>query len=111
MARRPTHEPLNVFLNARFVGQLRREPSGAIDFKYDEGWLEWEHALPVSLSLPLREDRYIGAPVIAVFDNLLPDNKDIRDRMAARVGAEGTDAYSPFERNRTRLRRRAAISS
>jgi serine/threonine-protein kinase HipA len=94
MARRPKHEPLNVFLNARLVGKLRREPSGAIDFKYDQSWLEWEHTLPVSLSLPLREDRYIGAPVIAVFDNLLPDNKDIRDRVAARVGAEGTDAYS-----------------
>ncbi|MFX5752018.1 HipA N-terminal domain-containing protein, partial [Acinetobacter baumannii] len=57
-------------------------------------WLAWEHAIPVSLSMPLREDRYIGAPVVAVFDNLLPDNRDIRDRMAARVHAEGSDAYS-----------------
>ena len=94
MARRRKHEPLNVFLNARLVGQLRREPSGAIDFQYAAEWLAWEHALPVSLSLPLREDRYIGAPVVAVFDNLLPDNRSIRDRVAARVHAEGTDAYS-----------------
>ena len=28
--------------------------------------------------LALREDRYIGAPVVAVFDNLLPDNQGIR---------------------------------
>jgi serine/threonine-protein kinase HipA len=46
------------------------------------------------LSLPLREDRYIGAPVINVFDNLLPDSDAIRRRIAERVGADGTDAYS-----------------
>lgn len=94
MTRTSTHPPLNVFLNNRLVGQLRREKSGAIDFRYDESWLTWEYAMPVSLSLPLREDRYIGAPVIAVFDNLLPDNIDIRKRVSARMQAGGTDAYS-----------------
>jgi serine/threonine-protein kinase HipA len=94
MARRPAHIPLNVFLNGRLVGVLRRESNGAIDFLYDRQWLAWEPALPVSLSLPLREDRYIGAPVINVFDNLLPDSDVIRRRVAERVGAGGTDAYS-----------------
>ena len=46
------------------------------------------------LSLPLREDRYIGAPVAAVFENLLPDNLDIRRRVAERSHAHGSDAYS-----------------
>ena len=94
MARRPAHIPLSVFVNGKLVGRLRRETSGAIDFQYDPSWLAWENALPVSLSLPLREDRYLGAPVVAVFDNLLPDNDDIRRRLAARVRAEGHDAYS-----------------
>jgi serine/threonine-protein kinase HipA len=94
MARRPAHIPLNVFLNGRLVGVLRRESNGAIDFLYDRHWLAWESALPVSLSLPLREDRYIGAPVVNVFDNLLPDSDVIRRRVAERVGAGGTDAYS-----------------
>jgi serine/threonine-protein kinase HipA len=94
MVRPRAHIPLNVFLNSRLVGCLNRQSSGAIDFRYDTSWLDWEHALPVSLSLPLREDRYIGAPVIAVFDNLLPDNDAIRKRMAEQVHAEGTDAYS-----------------
>lgn len=43
---------------------------------------------------PLREDRYIGGPVINVFDNLLPDSEPIRRRVAERVGATGMDAYS-----------------
>jgi serine/threonine-protein kinase HipA len=94
MARRRTRIPLNVFLNGRFVGSLKRQPSGAIEFAYDRTWLAWEHALPVSLSLPLREDRFVGDPVIAVFDNLLPDNEQIRRRLAERVRAEGYDAYS-----------------
>jgi len=94
MARRPTHAPLNVYLNARLVGQLRRESSGAIDFQYDKDWLAWANAIPVSLSLPLREDRYIGDPVVAVFENLLPDNDDIRRRVAERAQAGGSDAYS-----------------
>jgi len=94
MARRRTRVPLNVFLNGRLVGRLKRQSSGAIEFAYDGTWLAWEHALPVSLSLPLREDRFVGDPVIAVFDNLLPDNEQIRRRLAERVGAEGFDAYS-----------------
>jgi len=94
MAKRRTRIPLNVFLNGLLVGQLKRESSGAIDFKYDHSWLARENGLPISLSLPLREDRYIGDPVIAVFDNLLPDNDAIRRSVAERVSADGYDAYS-----------------
>jgi serine/threonine-protein kinase HipA len=92
--RRKTHHPLNVFLNSRLVGTLRRAPGGAIDFQYARDWLEWDNTFSVSLSLPLREDRYVGAQVVNVFDNLLPDSDPIRRRVAERVGAEGTDAFS-----------------
>ena len=94
MARRRSHIPLNVSVNARLVGQLRKESSGAILFKYAPSWLGWDTAFPVSLSLPLREEKYVGVPVANVFENLLPDNDAIRIRIAERVGAEGTDAYS-----------------
>ena len=88
---------LNVFLNSRFVGLLTRETSGAIEFRYDRDWLSWPNTLPLSLSLPLREERYIGASVSNVFDNLLPDNAALRRQIAERVGAEGVDAYSMLE--------------
>ncbi|TIU08246.1 MAG: type II toxin-antitoxin system HipA family toxin, partial [Mesorhizobium sp.] len=94
MARKRAHAPLNVFLNSRHVGVLRREATGAIDFQYGRDWLNWRGTFPVSLSLPLREDWYIGTPVINVFDNLLPDSDLIRKRVAERVGADGTDAFS-----------------
>jgi serine/threonine-protein kinase HipA len=94
MGRRKAHVPLAVLINNRHVGRLSREPSGATAFQYDRTWLEWEHAFAISLSLPLREAAYSGAPVIAVFDNLLPDNDAVRRIVAERTGADGTDAYS-----------------
>ncbi|MES5482414.1 type II toxin-antitoxin system HipA family toxin [Bradyrhizobium sp. INPA03-11B] len=94
MGRPRANAPLNVFVNGRHAGVFNRETSGAVEFRYDRNWLAWESTFPISLSLPLREDRYIGAPVINVFDNLLPDSEPIRRRVAERVGAAGTDAYS-----------------
>lgn len=94
MPRRTSHDRLKVFLNSRLVGLLRRQTSGAISFQYDQSWLEWDSAMPVSLSLPLREQTYLGAPVLAVFENLLPDNDTLRRQIAARAHAGGTDAYS-----------------
>jgi serine/threonine-protein kinase HipA len=97
MPRRRAHSPLDVLINNRLVGHLAKENDGAIRFAYDERWLEWQHAFAISLSLPMRPTPYAGAPVAAVFDNLLPDNAEIRRRVAERTGAEGTDAYSLLE--------------
>ncbi|WP_135211261.1 type II toxin-antitoxin system HipA family toxin [Vitreimonas flagellata] len=94
MARRATYVPLNVLLNGQQVGVLQRQTNGAIEFQYDAAWLASSDPMSVSLSLPLREDRYVGAEVIAVFDNLLPDNDAIRRQIASSVRAEGSDAYS-----------------
>ena len=94
MGRKRSHKPLNVFLNGRLVGQILRGRAGAISFAYSRDWLDWEHRLPVSLSLPLSSDRYVGAQVLSVLENLLPDNERARNRIAVQVGAAGTDAIS-----------------
>lgn len=94
MPRPRQHPPLRVLLNNRLVGHLEKEPSGAIYFRYDESWLSRDNATPVSLSLPLREDAYKGERVVSVFENLLPDSEILRRRVAEKVGAKGTDAYS-----------------
>lgn len=86
--------PLNIYLNGYHVGILNRETSGSIAFQYADSWLNWDHAFPISLSLPMRSSSYSGLPVIAVFDNLLPDNNLIRHRMAEKIRALGIDAYS-----------------
>lgn len=94
MARTRTHSRLRVYQNGEIVGYLSKQPSGAIDFIYAAEWLSNDRAFPVSLSLPLREDAFKGAPVVAVFENLLPDSEKLRTRVAEKVGADGIDAYS-----------------
>lgn len=94
MPRRSQTRRLNVFLNARFVGRLEQAASGAISFVYDREWLSWEHAIPVSISLPLSERTWRGADVINVFENLLPDADRVRRNVAERLGAEGADTFS-----------------
>ena len=94
MARSRTYSRLHVYQNGEVVGYLSKQPSGAVEFLYAEEWLSNKHAYPVSLSLPLREDTFKGAPVVAVFENLLPDSESLRSRVAEKIGADGTDAYS-----------------
>jgi len=97
MAKR-RNPPLTVLLNGRLVGEIRIATSGAISFTYAEEWLAWQHAMPISRSLPLTEQPHKGAPVIAYLENLLPDNQAIRERVAAKVNASGTDAFHMLEK-------------
>jgi serine/threonine-protein kinase HipA len=94
MGRRRSHPPLKVLMNNRALGHLTKESNGVTTFAYDTEWLSWSNAMPVSLSLPLRRQTYSGAPVLAVFENMLPDVDAVRRGIATRVGAEGIDAYS-----------------
>lgn len=94
MARRPSSITLEVCLNGRRVGAIRSAADGAVSFAYDATWLAWEHTFAISLSMPLTEETYRGAAVLAVFDNLLPDGVSIRRQIATRVGAEGDDIIS-----------------
>ncbi|WP_020398767.1 type II toxin-antitoxin system HipA family toxin [Kordiimonas gwangyangensis] len=99
MARQKRTSRLLVALNGRHMGNLDRSNNGAVSFTYAADWLaDMRRAIPVSLSLPLREERYVGAPVLAYFDNLLPENDPIRRKVAERVGAEGTDAFSMLDK-------------
>lgn len=94
MARKRKSGRLQVALNGRLVGRLTRDAAGATHFAYIGDWLDWEYAMPVSCSMPLAERVYTGMEVRAVFENLLPDNEAVLARLAIRVGAEGTDAFS-----------------
>lgn len=97
VARKKAHSPLQVLINNRLVGHLEKAASGATSFSYAEEWLAWGHRFAVSLSLPLTPQTYRGAPVAAVFDNLLPDRDAVRRRVAERMGARGTDYFSLLE--------------
>lgn len=77
------------------VGTLIRASDGGISFSYDPTWLASETAFPVASALPLTQESWKGDPVIAAFDNLLPDAEgELREKIAARVGAAGKDVFS-----------------
>lgn len=77
------------------VGTLTKATDGSVAFSYDPGWLASDVAFPVASVLPLTQADWKGGPVIAAFDNLLPDAEgELREKIAARVGAEGKDVFS-----------------
>ncbi|PTX39812.1 serine/threonine-protein kinase HipA [Gemmobacter caeni] len=77
------------------VGTLTKATDGGVAFSYDPGWLASDMAFPVASVLPLTQADWKGDPVIAAFDNLLPDAEgELRERIAVRVGAEGKDVFS-----------------
>lgn len=77
------------------VGTLMRATDGAISFTYEPSWLASDTAFPVASALPLSKAKWHGDPVVAAFDNLLPDAEgELREKIAARVGAPGKDVFS-----------------
>lgn len=84
---------LDVYMNGYRVGVLTKTGSGAHHFSYDARWLELPGSRPISLSMPLRHQPYQGDEVYNFFDNLLPDNPDIRRRIVARHHADSTQPF------------------
>jgi len=97
MGRHKSHAPLNVLINNRLAGRLEKEAGGAIAFQYAREWLDWPNRFPISLSLPLQAPAWRGEPVVAAFDNLLPDSVSVRKRVAEKTGAPATDSFSLLE--------------
>lgn len=71
-------------MNSILVGSLEKTISGSLIFIYDQKWLNTPGARPISLSLPLVDKQFTGDVVYNFFDNLLPDNTQIRSRIQTR---------------------------
>jgi len=85
-------------MNGERVGEWRRPASGGQEFLYAESWLSSAAARPISLSLPLRPSREpYRAGVEAFFDNLLPDNRQIRERIQRRFHTGSVGAFDLLE--------------
>jgi serine/threonine-protein kinase HipA len=79
---------LHVYLNTRYVGELIQSTTGSMSFKYSEKWISEFPDYGISLSLPVQETEYKGDEVFSFFDNLLPDNNQIRKTIAEKVQAK-----------------------
>jgi len=93
--RRTRQSKTAVWYERARVGTLTRATDGAIAFSYDPDLLASEAAFPVASVLPLARLKWQGDPVIAAFDNLLPDAEgELREKIAARVRAQGKDVFA-----------------
>jgi serine/threonine-protein kinase HipA len=86
-------DQLDVFLYGLRVGELRRRAAEDYVLEYDESWAATDEAVPLSLSLPLRQRVHQGRVLVDFIDNLLPDNPDVRQRWATDAGL---DSVEPF---------------
>jgi serine/threonine-protein kinase HipA len=77
-------------MNGERVGLWQLDSNNVHRFAYDEAWLSSPRARPLSLSMPLRAAAsiYRGEVVEAYFDNLLPENVDIRRRLMSRAQSD-----------------------
>lgn len=71
---------LKVFLFGRKVGSLHQE-DGRLRFAYDLAWLAATQSVPLSQSLPLREEPFDDKAARPFFAGLLPEG-DLRVRLA-----------------------------
>lgn len=93
---------LDIWMNGVYVGVWER-PRGAADrLTYDSGWIRFGAGRPLSLSLPFghalshgSDPRTVrGEKVAAYFENLIPDNERILQRLRDRHGTRST---APFD--------------
>jgi len=93
MGRRRKSISLSLWMNGVALGTWEVDSAGRHRLAYDKDWLESERGRPVSLSMPLRPAAaYSGDVVRNYFENLLPDNRVIRERLQARFRARSTSA-------------------
>lgn len=93
---RPSHtRRLDLWMNGELVGYWTVSRRRDDEFAYADSWLASPLHRPLSLSLPIRpgNEPYRGPRVSAWFENLLPDSRPIRQRLARRFHAETTDAF------------------
>lgn len=82
-----------MFANGYQVGRLERLKGGGLAFEYSTSWLNETLARPISLSLPLQSKPSLGDAVSNFFDNLLPDNLKIRQRIQAQFQTPTTQTF------------------
>jgi len=89
---------LNVFMNGALVGKWSYGLGESHRFTYDPQWIKSPVCRSLSLSMPINASAEIrGAVVANYFDNLLPDNEQIRKRLKTRFGTKSDRAFDLLE--------------
>ena len=70
----------NVFRNKIFVGIISRDTNGVYVFEYDKEYLNDKASRPISINMPLQEDKFQSNHLFPFFFNMLSEGvaKDIQ---------------------------------
>jgi serine/threonine-protein kinase HipA len=88
---------LDVYFRDRLVGRLRLDEQRRFAFQYETEWIEDLHAIPMSISLPLRLEPYAADLARPFFANLLPEG-EIRRLITRRFGVSERNDYALLEK-------------
>lgn len=92
MGRKSNSKQLHCHMNGVLVGCLTLR-SGRLSFKYAQSWLQHPQSRPISLSIPLQSEELKSDSVHAYFDNLLPDNEQVRKTIVDSLGAASSHPF------------------
>ena len=82
-------------MNGAFVGTWSSSVQSGETLQYAPDWVNDKQGRPLSLSLPFTPGNlpHRGDKVRSYFENLLPDSRDIRERLARRFQVRSADAF------------------
>lgn len=95
MGRKSHTQTLYCSMNGILVGELHHKRN-QLSFEYAQSWIERKGSRALSQSLPLGASLDNQA-VEAYFDNLLPDNLNIRRNIVSRLGARSISTFDLLE--------------
>ncbi|MDD3375247.1 MAG: type II toxin-antitoxin system HipA family toxin [Candidatus Omnitrophica bacterium] len=86
-------EKLNVFFQENIVGFLKVDDNQIWEFQYSPQWLSFKNRFPISISLPLQENRFSHKLSLSFFSNLLPEG-DVRAQVANYFNISQDNSYA-----------------
>lgn len=87
---------LDVYLHDELVGHLIQDDGGQTVFEYAESWLKRPGATPLSVSLPLRKERFTRRECRGFFAGILPEESK-REMIARNLGISARNDYAMLE--------------
>ena len=88
---------LNVYLHSHECGHLSQDENGQLGFRYAPAWLSAPDAVPLSHSLPLREEPFDRKECAGFFEGLLPELGQ-REIVARALGITARNDFAMLER-------------
>ena len=88
---------LDVYLHEELIGQLIQDDGGQTVFEYAQDWLDRPNATALSVSLPLRKERFSRNECRGFFAGILPDEAK-REIIARNLGISAHNDFAMLER-------------